>query len=205
MKIVVAVEGIDGSGKSSVAQLVEELCASHKQPFTRIGRRTGLVNPAITKLTHVLGRESSHLTAQAEMFVRLGREAQRAHLASTVSTGIVLLDRFVLSVLAVARFHNQDAEQIYKHLKQIMVRADLHATVLVECPLEVAWSRVLVRGGSRSGQSENSRRVMRRMAQYMEEDYRRGNLTGRQWPIDNAGSLAGTAEQLADYLVPYFR
>jgi thymidylate kinase len=205
MKIVIAIEGADGSGKSSMARLTEELCDRYGQEFTRIGRRTGYVNRAVTKLTHILGRESANLTPQADLFVRLAREYQRAHLASTVSSGIVLLDRFVLSVLAVARINGQDVDLISSHLKEIALRADLHATVFVQCPFEVAWSRVLDRSLGLATTMERGQRLMQRMAKYMEEDYHRGILTGQQWTIDNSKTLDDSTEQLIEYLLPYFR
>jgi thymidylate kinase len=205
MKIVMAIEGMDGAGKSSMARLTEELCARHEQRFTRIGRRTGFVNPAVTKLTHVLGREAANLTPQADIFIRLAREYQRAHLASTVSSGVVLLDRFVLSVLALARINNQEVDLISKHLREIVLRADLHATVYVQCPFEMAWARVVDRSGGLATATERGERLMRRMAEYMEEDYHSGLLTGQQWTLDNSKTLDDAAEQLSDYLFPYLR
>jgi thymidylate kinase len=205
MKIVMAIEGMDGAGKSSMARLTEELCARHEQRFTRIGRRTGFVNPAVTKLTHVLGREAANLTPQADIFIRLAREYQRAHLASTVSSGVVLLDRFVLSVLALARINNQEVDLISKHLREIVLRADLHATVYVQCPFEIAWARVVDRSGGLATATERGERLMRRMAEYMEEDYHSGQLTGQQWTVDNSKTLDDAADQLADYLFPYLR
>jgi thymidylate kinase len=205
MKIVIAIEGIDGSGKSSMARLTQEICARHGQQFTRIGRRTGYTNRAVTKLTHVLGRESANLTPQADIFVRLAREYQRAHLASTVPSGIVLLDRFVLSVLTKARINCHDVDLILKHLKEIVLRADLHATVLVQCPFEVAWSRVLDRSFGLATTKEHGQRLLQRMAEHMEEDYHRGILTGQQWIIDNSKTLHDSAAQLEDYLLPYLR
>jgi thymidylate kinase len=205
MKIVIAIEGMDGSGKSSMARLTEELCARYDQRFTRIGRRTGYINPAVTKLTHVLGRESANLTPQADIFIRLAREHQRAHLASTVPSGVILLDRFVLSVLALVRINNQEVDLITQHLKEIALRADLHATVFVDCPFEVAWARVMDRSGGLATATERGERLMRRMADYMQEDYHRGLLTGQQWTVNNAKTLDEAGEQLADYLLPYFR
>jgi thymidylate kinase len=204
MRIVVAIEGIDGAGKSSLARFAEELCRRYGQTFTRVGRRNGYVNPAITKLTHVLGREAANLTPQAEMFIRIAREYQRAHLASTISTGVVLLDRFVLSVLALARINAMDVDLISKHLKEIVLRADLHATVFVQCPFETAWSRVVDRSAGPVTASERGQRMMQRIANYMEDDYHHGFLTGQQWLIDNSKTLEDATGQLEDYLLPYF-
>jgi thymidylate kinase len=205
MKIVVAIEGVDGAGKSSIARLIEELCACHGQRFTRIGRRSGYVNPTVTKLTHVLGREAANLTPQAELFIRLAREYQRAFLASTVSSGIVLLDRFVLSVSAVARINGEDIDLISKHLKDIVLRANLHATVFVRCPFEVAWARVVERRGGVAVEIDRGKLTMRQMAEIMEEDYREGVLTGQKWVVNNSQTLDDAAVQLEDYFLPYFR
>src|SRR5205807_8701574 len=142
MKIVVAIEGMDGAGKSSLGRFVQRLCAEHGQPCSRIGRRTGYVSPSVAKLTRLLGEESGNLTPQAEVFARLAREYQRAHMAASATPGIILLDRFVLTILALARVHGLEVDLILPFLREMTVRADLHATIFVTCPFEVGWRRV---------------------------------------------------------------
>src|SRR5437588_7484552 len=105
MKIVLAIGGMDGAGKSSLARFVQRLCAEQGHPCSRIGRRTGYVSPSVAKLTQLLGEECANLTPHAEVFARMAREYQRAHLAASAPPGIILLDRFVLTILALARVH----------------------------------------------------------------------------------------------------
>jgi thymidylate kinase len=204
-KIVVALEGMDGAGKSSLALFARKLCEEHAQPFTLIGRREAYANPLIGRLTRLLAEEAGGLMASAETCVRLAREHERAALAAQAQPGIVILDRFVLSCLALARFHGQDVEPLTSLLREITYRANLHATVLVRVPFETAWDRVKTRRqmlGHRKPLDENQ---MRRMATILEEEFERGQLTGQQWVVDNAKSILSAEEQLASYLAAHFQ
>src|SRR5437588_8813120 len=105
MKIVLAFEGMDGSGKTSLAVFTSKLCEQHNQRYTLIGRRESYSSPLVGKLTGLLHEEAANLTPHADIAVRIAREYQRAALAAAVPSGIVVLDRFVLSLVALARFH----------------------------------------------------------------------------------------------------
>ena len=129
MKIVLAIEGMDGAGKSSLARFVQRLCADHGRRCSRIGRRTGYVSPSIAKLTHLLGEENGNLIPHAELYARMARECQRAHLAATAPPGIIVLDRFVLTILALARVYGMDIDLLLPLLRDMVSRADLHATI----------------------------------------------------------------------------
>src|SRR5437762_876988 len=117
-KIVVALEGMDGAGKSSLALFARKLCDEHGQPFTLIGRREAYANPLIGRLTRLLAEEAGGLSPSAETCVRLAREHERAALAAQAQPGIVILDRFVLSCLALARFHGQDVGPLTDLLRE---------------------------------------------------------------------------------------
>jgi hypothetical protein len=41
------------------------------------------------------------------------------------------------------------------------------------------------------------------MAQYVQDDFEDGILTGQQWSVDNSRTLEEAEEQVADYLLPY--
>jgi hypothetical protein len=84
------------------------------------------------------------------------------------------------------------------------VRAHLHATIFVRCPFEVADSRVKsrsLRPGARENQAEP---IRRRVADFLEDDFQRGFLTGQQWLVDNSDTLQTAEEQLVHYLLPFF-
>jgi thymidylate kinase len=206
MKIVVAIEGVDGSGKSSLAEFIRDLCQKFGQNCTLIGRRIGYISPAVVKLSQVLKEEVRNLTPQADVFVRIAREYQRAHLASLAPQGIVLLDRFVLTVLSLARVYGQDAEPLMSFLREVVARADLRATIFAQCPFDIAWSRVQNRRpGGGSAIKVRGEKMLRRVAEFMEADFQLGVLTGQKWLVDNSKTLEEGQEQVASYLLPYLQ
>jgi thymidylate kinase len=204
-KIVVALEGMDGAGKSSLALFARKLCEEHGQPFTLIGRREVYANPLIGRLTRLLAEEAGGLSPAAETCVRLAREHERAALAAQAQPGIVILDRFVLSCLALARFHGQDVEPLTGILREITYRANLHATVLVRVPFEIAWDRVKARRQMLGHRKPLDEHQMRRMATLLEEEFERGQLSGQQWIVDNTQPIVSAEEQLANYLAAHFQ
>jgi thymidylate kinase len=203
MKIVVAIEGVDGSGKSSLAQFIQQLCQQHGRSCSLIGRRAGFISPAILKVSDLLREEVRNLTPHADVFLRIAREFQRAHMATLAPQGVVVLDRFVLTVLSLARIYGHDVELITQFLRDIAARADLRATIFVHCPFEVAWTRAGNRGDGLSSNKRRGEKLLRRVAEFMVEDFHRGLLTGQQWPVDNSKEFKDCEEQVANYLIPY--
>ena len=205
MKIVLAIEGMDGAGKSSLARFVQRLCADHGRRCSRIGRRTGYVSPSIAKLTHLLGEENGNLIPHAELYARMARECQRAHLAATAPPGIIVLDRFVLTILALARVYGMDIDLLLPLLRDMVSRADLHATIFVTCPFALGWHRVEQRNKGLSSVLRRGEHFFRRVAEFLDEDFRFGLLTGKQWLVDNSRTLPEAEEQLAGYLLPHLQ
>jgi thymidylate kinase len=205
MKIVLAIEGVDGSGKSSLAEFIQAICQDHDTACTLIGRRVGYVSPAVVKLSQILREEVRHLSAQADVFIRLAREYQRAHLAAMAPQGIVLLDRFVLTVLSLARLYGQEGDLLTHYLRETVARADLWATIFVHCPFEVACQRVLRRRPGKSPHKLRNQTMLRRVADFMVKDFKAGLITGQQWLVDNSRTLPEAEEQVAGYLLPYLQ
>jgi thymidylate kinase len=203
MKIVLAFEGIDGSGKSSLADFARRLCARQGQPFTAVGRRAATASPLVGRLTRLLQEETAALTPRADVFLRVGREYQRASLAAQVIRGVVVLDRFVLSTLALARVRKLPIEPVLPILEDVAARGHLFATVFVKCPWQEACRRVRKRRPGPKGNGKPG--FERKIAQLLEEDFRNGILTRNQWLVDNARSLEAAEQQVADYLLPYLR
>jgi thymidylate kinase len=194
---------MDGSGKSSLATFTRKLCEEHKQHFTLIGRKETYASPLAGRITRLLHEEAPSMTPQTESFMRIAREYERADLAVAPMGGVVVLDRFVLSSLSLIRFHGLDVEPITAIFKDLIARAHLHATVFVKCPFDVARNRVKERaiGGKRSRDAV----FLLRLAEFMEEEFDRGVLTGQQWPVDNSTTLQVAEQQVADYLLPYIQ
>jgi thymidylate kinase len=204
MKVVLAIEGTDGAGKSSLARFIKRLCEQHDEPFTLIGRRGPNATDLVAKLSRILQEDVCELTALTEIALRLARENQRALQAARIATGFVVLDRFILSFLGIIRLFGQDIDPLQQILKGVVTRAHLHATIFVKCPFDVAWSRVQGRNPKVSLRSNRGELIHRRMAQFVEQDFHAGLLTGQQWLVDNSQDQAVAEQQLATYLFPYF-
>src|SRR5438445_616090 len=115
---------LQSSGCSQKLHLSMSLPPSRKEESRRRGERPSCyVSPRDAKLTRLLGEESGNLTPQAEVFARLAREYQRAHMAASAPPGIILLDRFVLTILALARVHGLEVDLILPFLREMTVRA----------------------------------------------------------------------------------
>jgi thymidylate kinase len=205
MKIVLAFEGADGAGKSTLVNTTKNRCAEFGRQFTAVGRREASASPVVARLTKLLHEDAGPLLPHADVFVRIAREYQRATLAAAVPTGVVVLDRFVLSILGLVRFYGHDADPIVNILKDMAARAHLFATVLVQCPFDLAASRVQQRNKGSLLRVTGDERAHRRLAELIEEDFRRGGLTGQQWPVDGSGELQKAEAQLTAYLYPYLK
>jgi thymidylate kinase len=203
MKIVLAFEGMDGAGKTSLAMFARKLSEEHGRRFTLIGRRESYATPLVGRLTRVLHEEARTLSPTAESLLRLARDYERACLAAATRSEVVLLDRFVLSTLALVRFYGQEVDALFRPLHDIIVRAQLRATVFVTCNFETARKRVRDRSANQPPRRSRDDRVLRRLAEFMEQDFWTGTLTGQQWPVDNSKALEAAEEQLAAYLLPY--
>jgi thymidylate kinase len=205
MRIVLAIEGADGSGKTSLATFLMKLCRQRGLPFTLVGRRESTASALVGRLSRLLQEEGEDLTPPGALLVRLAREYQRAQLAASVPAGLVVLDRFVLSVLALVRLNGLDPGPFHALLREVTVRAHLHATVFVQCPQEIAWQRVQQRGRGAAGNGQTSVQLFRQLAGYLEDDFQSGTLTGQQWLVDNSGAAGAAEAQLEDYLASFLR
>jgi thymidylate kinase len=205
MTLILAFEGTDGAGKSTLVGTTKDRCEQFGRRFTAVGRREASASPAVGRLSKVLHEDTFTMLPHADVFVRIAREYHRAALAAAVPSGVVVLDRFVLSILALARYYGHDVGAIESILKDIAARAHLFATVLVQCPFELAASRVQERDKGSMLRNFGDDRVHRRLGELIQEDFRRGLLTGQQWLVDGSGDLQQADEQLTAYLLPYLQ
>jgi thymidylate kinase len=150
--------------------------------------------------------QADTLVAEADLFLRVGREYQRAEEAARVERGVVLLNRFVISVLARVRVAGRDVALFTSLLHGAVHKACVTGTVYVACPFPVAWERVQqgIRTGTRrpSPQDKRGREYNERLYHFPWADFERGELTGERWRVDNSGSLEEAQRQLEEQVLP---
>ena len=142
MKTVICIEGADGSGKSTLAKLLIYECESRGLQCQVIGRRYGDSSPDIGRITALSQELDKEAPPEAGFHLRIAREYLRAEECRRAEVDVVILDRFILSVLSRLRTDGTDAGRYMEHLKEIALLAELAATILCDCPFEIAWQRV---------------------------------------------------------------
>ena len=142
MKTVICIEGADGSGKSTLAKLLIGECQSVGLRCQVIGRRTADSSPDIGRITALSQELDRDAPPDAGFHLRIAREYLRAEACRQSDANVVILDRFILSVLSRMRTDGTNAESYLEHLRAIARRAELAATIFCECPFETAWQRV---------------------------------------------------------------
>lgn len=204
MKIVICIEGADGSGKSRLSAELVELCDQRGLTSKVIGRKAADATPAIgaiTALTQDLLRKHQVDSPEADIHLRLAREHLRAEECRRSSADIVVLDRFVLSVLSRVRVNRLADERLVSQLCDIAVKAELQATLYCECPFEVAWSRVMasVESGERESLSPKEERgpeYLRELHEIMRADFNGLAWIGRKYAINTASGIEVMRHQL---------
>lgn len=206
-KLVVAVEGPDGSGKGTLIRYIWSLAEQRGIPMRVVGRNRQDAGEVPGKITEIVQEHADDLSAETDFHLRLAREYQRAQLASEMATGLVILDRFVLSVLSRVIVQGIDPEEARRQLSGPFWLAGVKATIYVECPFEVAWGRVQAAAeeGERriSPKEKRGKEFNRRLSDRLAMEYNQGTHTGEQWRIDNSGSVDAAEKQVACCFQPW--
>lgn len=210
MPPIICVEGADGSGKSTVIGLIQEQCSARKLRCELIGRTAGFASSdvvTLTDLTKHFIREKDLFVPQVDFHLRLAREYLRAHSCRRSTADVVVLDRFVLSVLSHIRADSDEVEVYIPHLREIAAIAGVSATIFCQCPFELSLERLVhdVASGNRSSLSPKEARgpdYLRVLFTSMVNDFGRLDWLGSKIAIRTDVELSTTLEQLQKNVVP---
>lgn len=203
-KLVVVVEGVDGSGKGTLIKKMRSMAEERDISVRVIGRKGGDAGEVSDKITNIVQKHANELTLEADFHLRLAREYQRAKMASEEPAGLVILDRFVISVLSRTVEQGIDLEEARRQLSNPFRVAGVMVTVHVECPYEMAWARVIhgIHQGERemSPKEKRGEEYHRRLGERMEAEFEMRQLTGKLWHVDNSGTLEAAERQITGYM-----
>jgi len=141
-RYVLALEGGDGCGKSTAVLQLSSLCRSRGISYRCIDRGGPAVPARIEALTRICHKHYGEYSKEADLLIRLARDLERAYEAAAVPEGLVILDRFVLSIYTRALIDKINVGPIEQLCRLAVSIACLNATIFVTCPFETAWERV---------------------------------------------------------------
>lgn len=139
--VIVAVEGYDGSGKSTITAALVAGLQGHGRTVATVGRRGPDATPALESLTNLILRTDGHvehLDPDAEAHIRLARACQRIAIARASTADVVILDRWLGSDLG----QLGDATRAEYSDDYSSLASAVDISLYLEGPFDVLWSRV---------------------------------------------------------------
>jgi thymidylate kinase len=189
-KYVLAVEGIDGSGKTTVVKELAALCAARGVAFSLIGRRRDSAPPAVAAFTDLLQAHGNRFALETDLMVRIAREYQRASEAAHAGSGLVVLDRFVLSVLARAQAEQLSDIPVTQTLTRAVHMARLDGTLFIRCEFAHAWARITSGTSPLAFKETRGEAYNRAFAAQHEHVFRTSDLAATRIEVENSGELS---------------
>ena len=196
---VIAIDGGDAVGKSSLADSVVEFCRE-RQVSCRVVRRD---RAAVSAITDVIETYDGELVADAEISLRLARDFCRAQLARQAPEEVVVLDRFVLSTASVILAAGIPLEDYRSTLIRAVQHCELEATILVSSPFELAWQRLIARtacGVPLSAKERRGKDYNRALTVFIDELLADEQLAKRQFRVMNDLDIGTAQYQLRQIL-----
>lgn len=141
--LLVAVEGIDGAGKTSIATLLAQWCGERGLACTISKEPTGLSHGQTLRESAQAGRLT--LEQELELFALDRQEHVRRAIAPALAEGnIVILDRYYWSTAAYQGGRGADPQRIVAENEAFAPKPDLF--LVLDVPVETGLERIGKRG-----------------------------------------------------------
>ncbi len=193
--LFVAIDGFDGSGKTTLTSSLREYFSSRGSSCAVIGRRakdSDVVTGALTELVLDSDGTTGLVDDDANAHIRLARLHQRAALGQKAGVDFVFFDRWIasdISRLSPASLHRYVPAFLTAHRS---IPIGLTVRLVVDFP--TAWRRINARSSSELSPSEKRGEARNR------ELYDQLNLVWDRWwtePVISVGSTQSAEEVLA--------
>lgn len=147
---LIAIEGIDGSGKTTLTKIIQERLANEGKDVFALPSGGFDSNEVEAQLRKIVITENSGVTKNTETliyFASLAQKVEQYILPAFYADKIVIVDRFILSTFVFAHYmFKQDrklTEGILRFASQSIIP---DFTFLCDLEAEVAYSRLICRG-----------------------------------------------------------
>ncbi|MEU2909198.1 hypothetical protein ACFYM3_15995 [Streptomyces massasporeus] len=143
MVFVLAVEGYDGAGKTTLVKNISAILAERRVDCTVIGRGAADSSTNIAAMTQVIKRSDGgfdRLSPCSDMFIRLARTHARIGIAQASGSQVVIFDRFI--PYDISRL-DEGVSDVGRSLFRDTARAfPVDLTVYLSAEFDVLWGRV---------------------------------------------------------------
>jgi dTMP kinase len=140
---LIAIEGIDGSGKTTQAHMLSQLCAEYNLAFSRSKEPTRGKFGQILRESALTGRLS--LGEELDLFLKDRREHVETLINPSLARNeIVILDRYYYSTAAYQGARGADPNEVLRQNREFAPAPDL--LILLDVPPEVGRARIRERG-----------------------------------------------------------
>lgn len=141
--LLVAIEGIDGGGKTSIAGAISQWCGERGLACHMTKEPTGISFGNTLRESAHSGRRT--LDDELDLFILDRREHVKRSIAPALKqSAIVILDRYYWSTAAYQGARGADIEQILARNYEFAPKPDL--TILLDVPVSVGRQRIKSRG-----------------------------------------------------------
>jgi thymidylate kinase len=194
VKIALAIEGGDGTGKTTLAHTLQVVCQQQGFTCQIVGKKAHNASQAIANITNLIQmgkmavNPNNQLYTETDVYLRIAREYQRAIWAKNCDADIIIFDRFIISTMSWAYLAALRQQEIKQTLLNIADDVRLKATFFCTCPFEIAWQRVMDR--AKQGIQALSPKELRGKAynkilfQHLKQEFDLGQMTGHKLEID---------------------
>ncbi|MEM4168402.1 MAG: dTMP kinase [Candidatus Caldarchaeum sp.] len=146
--VLIAFEGIDGSGKSTAASQIGEKLRELGYKVAIVSSQT-IPEDSVTSQIRNITKNYSSMNELTETFLYLASLSERTHgivLPSLKEGQVVIADRYSLSVLVLARYGRQISQEIVEQMINLATdNCKPNFTFIFDVPPEVALCRIHAR------------------------------------------------------------
>lgn len=167
---LIAIEGIDGSGKTTLTKIIQEKLANKGWDVFALPSGGFESNEVEAQLRKIVVSENNGITKNTETliyFASLAQKVEKYIQPALYADKIVIVDRFVLSTFVFAHYMFKQDRKLTEEILQFASQGIIpDFTFLCDLEAEVAYSRLVCRGKELSRREKQGVTFMNAMREW---------------------------------------